>query len=124
MGLFDRWRRKKKDEKAVRRSIRGREIYQPAGTERVERRLIEELGVVESREVSKLLSEANQLIQRRKELQIERSNLLTRLDSGEISGIEFRKELRACIQESAQLSEDLRRISSRLIQLGHPGVAA
>jgi hypothetical protein len=123
LGLFDRWRRGKKDEKA-KKAIRGREIYQPTGTAKVDRKSVEELGPVEAGEVSKLLAEANQLIQRREELQTERGALLKRLDKGELTAIEFRKELMARIQEGAQVSEDLRKISSRLTQLGHPGVAA
>jgi hypothetical protein len=122
MGLFDRWRRGKKDQKTA--SIRGRKTYQPSGTAKVERTSVEDLGPVESGEVVKLLSEAERLIERREELQVERSALLKKLDNAELTAIEFRKELMARIQEGAQVSEDLRKISSRLTQLGHPGVAA
>jgi hypothetical protein len=124
LGLFDRWRRGKKDKKAARSSIRGREIYQPTGATKVEKRAMEDLGPVESGEVAKLLADAQRLIHRREELQVERSALLKKLDNAELTATEFRKELMARIQEGAQVSEDLRKISSRLTQLGHPGVAA
>ena len=119
MGLFDRWRREKKREKP-KTTIRHSTIYKPTGTTTVEKKPVEEVGVVDSGEVANLLAEAERLIQRREELQMERTTLLKKLDNAELTAIEFRKQLMAKIQEGAQVSEDLRRISSRLTQLGHP----
>ena len=121
MGLFDRWRREKKEKKTPT-TVRGTGIYKPTGTVKIERKPVEELGPAEASEVSKLRADADRLIQRREELQIERTDLLKKLDNAELTAIEFRKQLMAKIQEGAQLSEDLRRISSRLTQLGHPSL--
>jgi hypothetical protein len=125
MGLFDRWRRDKKKERP-KTTVRHSGVYKPTGTSgtdaAVEKKPVEELGVVEAGEVENLLAQAQSLIERREELQVERTALLKKLDNAELTATEFRKELMAKIQEGAQVSEDLRRISSRLTQLGHPSL--
>ena len=121
MGLFDRWRREKK-KKEPTTTVRGTGIYKPTGTAKVERKPVEELGPAEATEVAKLRADAERLIQRREELQVERTTLLKKLDNAELTAIEFRKQLMVKIQEGAQVSEDLRKISSRLTQLGHPSL--
>ena len=69
-----------------------------------------------------LVAEYERLVRRRDELQRERSQLTIRLDNGELSPIEFRKELMARIQEAASVAERIKEVSSRLIALGYRGI--
>lgn len=77
-------------------------------------------GTEAASEVDALLAEHHHLLQKREDLQKERSELTMKLDSGELGAIEFRKQLMAMIQEASQVSESLRNNASKLTSLGHP----
>jgi predicted nucleic acid-binding Zn-ribbon protein len=73
-------------------------------------------------EMNSLLAEYQRLVQRREALTTERTELTTRLDRGELTAAQFHKELRARIQEAAQVSENLRATAARLSELGYTGL--
>ena len=77
-------------------------------------------GTEAASEVEALLAEHNSLLQRREDLQKERTELTMRLDSGELGATEFRRLLMTMIQEASQISESLRDNASKLTSLGHP----
>jgi chromosome segregation ATPase len=72
--------------------------------------------------MNSLLAEYQRLVQRREALTTERTELTTRLDRGELTAAQFHKELRARIQEAAQVSENLRATAARLSELGYTGL--
>ncbi|MFQ5832614.1 MAG: hypothetical protein ACE5H4_07930 [Candidatus Thorarchaeota archaeon] len=123
MGIFDRWRRKKKPEEKSR--VRAREIMTSKGPVPITspRPTLEALGPEDSSEVNALLSERRDLLQRRRELQQKRTDLTARLDNGELEPSEFRKQLMSMIQEASQVSDNLRDNASKLNALGHPVAA-
>ena len=119
MGLFDRWRRK--DKPKVKSTVKGREIMTPKGPALAAKpKMAKDLRV--EGDVGALLAEHERLLQRREELQVERTNLTMKLDSGELEATEFRKKLMAMIQEAARVSDNIRENASKLTALGHPGV--
>ena len=73
-------------------------------------------------EIVTLVAEYERLSARREELQEERRELTARLDRGELTPIEFRKQLMEKIQEAAQVSENLKDTSAKLTALGYRGV--
>ncbi|TXT56043.1 MAG: hypothetical protein BAJATHORv1_30427 [Candidatus Thorarchaeota archaeon] len=121
MGLFDRWRRKEKKEKKT--VVRGREIMRVEAPERTPKKSEVEQTPESKEKITQLIAEYQRLVARREELQRERSELTRRLDSGELTAIQFRKELMNRIQEAAKITDGIRETSSQLIALGHPGVA-
>ncbi|MGY5880080.1 MAG: hypothetical protein RTV31_07500 [Candidatus Thorarchaeota archaeon] len=114
MGLFDRWRRKKKPVATV-------QLKEPKKTK------TEDAGSAEpdtegvSEDVDVLIAEYERLVQRREELQVERHELTATLDRGEIDPDEFRKELMNRIQEAATVSDNLRNTATKLTSLGYRG---
>ncbi len=122
MGLFDSWRRKKKHVQPAR--VRGREIMTtgPAVKEPEKAPPVEALPPEQQGELVNLVAEYERLYQRREELQAERSDLTARLDNGELTALEFRKELMSRIQEAAIVSEKLKETASRLTAMGYKGV--
>ena len=123
MGIFDRWRRRKKQE--ARSTVRAREMMRTESKPSVPKPKIETPVTPErENEVRRLLAEHVQLVRRKEQLQHQRGELTKRLDDGELTAIEFRKELMAKIQEAAEVSENLRNTSSRLTELGHHGIAS
>ncbi|MFX0045788.1 MAG: hypothetical protein ACFE8Z_08075 [Candidatus Hermodarchaeota archaeon] len=122
MGIFDRWRRKKPPE--VKSTVKAREIMTSQGPmQRVTPRpSLVKPGTEAASEVDTLLAEHHRLLQKREDLQKKRTELTTKLDSGELGAIEFRKQLMAMIQEASQVSESLRNNASKLTSLGHPVV--
>ncbi len=120
MGLFDSWRRRKRGTHE-RSQVRAREILVsdsvPSKT-----KALREIPEEDQEEVVKLVAEYERLVRRRDELQTERSQLTVRLDNGELTAIQFRKELMSRIQEASQVAERLKQVSSRLIELGYRGV--
>jgi len=73
-------------------------------------------------EVVSLVAKYERLVKRREELQAERGELTEKLDRGELSPTEFRKNLMSKIQEASTVSDKIKRTSSRLTQLGYRGV--
>jgi hypothetical protein len=122
LGLFDRWRRKKLPE--TKRTVKAREIMTSQGPmpRATPRPSLVTPGSEAASEVEALLAEHHRLLQRRDDLQKERADLTLKLDSGELSATEFRKQLMAMIQEASQVSDNLRSNASRLTSLGHPVV--
>jgi hypothetical protein len=121
MGLFDRWRRKDTKKKVGQTRIRGAEIVKTDSVPS-EAPEVKDLSASEQDEVVSLVAEYERLSKRREELQEERGALTKRLDSGELTAIEFRKLLMEKIQEAAQVSDSLKSTSSRLTALGYRGV--
>ncbi|MBD3407395.1 MAG: hypothetical protein GF411_14860 [Candidatus Lokiarchaeota archaeon] len=121
MGLFDRWRRKEK--KKTKTVVKGREIMRVEAPERKPKTEEVEKTPESKEKIAKLIAEYQRLVERREELQRERSELTRRLDSGELTAIQFRKELMNRIQEAARITDGIRETSTALIELGHPGVA-
>ena len=100
MGLFDSWRRKKK--KDTRTTVKAREIMRPTEPLPEKDRSapdLESLDPETQGEIVQLVAEYERLSRRRQELQEERGTLTDRLDNGELTAIEFRKELMTRIQE-------------------------
>jgi hypothetical protein len=122
LGLFDRWRRKKPPE--TKSTVKAREIMTSQGPmpRASPRPSLVKPGTEAASEVDTLLAEHHRLLQRREDLQKERTELTMKLDGGELSAIEFRKQLMAMIQEASQVSENLRENASKLTSLGHPVV--
>jgi len=65
-------------------------------------------------EMISLVTEYERLVLRRKELQNERGDLTNQLDRGELTAIEFRKQLMAKIQEAAHVLENLRETAAKI----------
>lgn len=110
LGIFDRWRRwrlRKKSDQA---------------TEEKERVPTTKISPEEVGGITDLVAEYERLVKRRADLQVERGELTAKLDNGEITAIEFRKLLMKKIREAAQVAENLKTVSSRLIELGYRGV--
>ncbi|MHA1653395.1 MAG: hypothetical protein ACTSYX_10060 [Candidatus Thorarchaeota archaeon] len=122
MGLFDSWRRRRKTGTAERARIKSREILVSDSAPTTAPAPPTELPPETQAEVVSLVAEYERLVRRRDELQRERSQLTIRLDNGELSPIEFRKELMARIQEAASVAERIKEVSSRLIALGYRGI--
>ena len=112
MGLFDGWRRKKKT---------------TAGPTKVKEKPVGEIdesipeSLNEDAGVNELLAHYINLTQRREELQKESDALTQQLDSGEISAIDFRKELMIRIIEAASVNDQLKDTEGKLISLGYKG---
>ena len=123
MGLFDSWRRKKKTTSKPTR-VRGREnLTTGAAIPAVQRTpAVESLPAETQVELKGLVAEYERLYQRREELQVERSELTNRLDKGELTAIEFRKELMSRIQEAASVSDELKDTAAKLTAMGYRGV--
>ncbi len=115
MGLFDGWRRKRKREAAVK-------LQEPKMSKSVESRVSEAIEESEQVDTVSLVAEYERLIQRKEILQVERGELTTKLDRGEIEADDFRKELMNRIQEAAEVSEKLRITAAKLTSLGYRGV--
>ena len=115
MGLFDRWRRKKKPAPQP--------VARPRETTKVASEASTDDSVTEggSETITSLLGKYEDLVQRREKLQVERADLTRKLEDGNLDAAEFRKELMARIQEAAQVSENLRETTVRLTQLGYRG---
>ena len=123
MGLFDSWRRKKRTDVQPTR-VKGREIM-TSGTHVPEPErtpLVDALPVEEQNALVALVAEYERLYQRREELQNERSELTIRLDNGELTALEFRKELMNRIQEAAAVSDKLKETAAKLTSMGYKGV--
>jgi regulator of replication initiation timing len=74
-------------------------------------------------EVNGLVAEYERMVERRKALQTEKDELTARMDKGEITAQQWRRQLMASTQEAAQLSEKIRVISARLRWLGYSGLS-
>ncbi len=123
MGLFDSWRRRKK--KKSRTTVKAREIMTPS-TPMPEKGItppdVDELDPETQGELVKLVADYERLQKRREKLQDERSALTERLDKGELTAIEFRKELMSRIQEAATVSEELKETAAKLTSMGYRGI--
>jgi len=126
MGLFDSWRRKKTQPPEPKTVVRGREIMRTGVPKQAvpaaRPATIEVPKPAAKSEMNSLLAEYQRLVQRREALTTERTELTTRLDRGELTAAQFHKELRARIQEAAQVSENLRATAARLSELGYTGL--
>ncbi|TFG13244.1 hypothetical protein EU537_07105 [Candidatus Thorarchaeota archaeon] len=123
MGLLDRWRRRgKKKEKEQKK--RGREILTSGDKPDIQRSApgVETLDDETKNELVSLVAEYERLKRKRQVLQEDRAKLTERLDRGELSTAEFRKELMSKIQEASRVSEKLKATSSRLTALGYRGI--
>jgi len=123
MGLLDRWRRRgKKKEKEQKK--RGREILTSGDKPDFEQRApsVESLDDETKNELVTLVAEYERLKRKRQVLQEDRAQLTERLDRGELSTTEFRKELMSKIQEAARVSEKLKDTASKLTSLGYRGI--
>ncbi len=115
MGLFDSWRRKRVPATPVKLETPARPLPSP------EKNDVEQ-STSGFDDVNNLVSEYEYLIRRREELQQERKELTNKLDQGQLDANEFRQHLMDRIQEAAQVSENLRIISTKLTSLGFRGV--
>ncbi len=123
MGLLDRWRRRgKKKEKEQKK--RGREILTSGDKPDSGRGApsVESLDDEEKSELVFLVAEYERLKRKRQVLQDDRAKLTERLDRGELSTTEFRKELMSKIQEASRVSEKLNNTTSKLTALGYRGI--
>jgi hypothetical protein len=117
MGLFDSWRRRRrKKEFMALKDRKSSEAETPMPTRP------EGLTPVEKGEVANLVSRYEELHKRRAELHVERAQLTKQIDNGELTALKFRKQLMLKIQEAAQVSDNLKELASRLIELGYRGV--
>ena len=117
MGLFDSWRRRRrKQEFTALKDRRSSEVKAPTPTRP------DELTPVEKGDVDNLVTLYEELHKRRAKLHTERSQLTHQLDNGELTALQFRKQLMLKIQEAAQVSDSLKETASRLIELGYRGV--
>ena len=109
MGIFDNWRRKKlkAEAKSSKPSVKPRKPVK-----------MTEDG---KQDMDVLLAEHEKLTLRREELQSEREVLTKRLDGGELTALEFRKELMSRIQEASSVSDQLKDIAASLISMGYRG---
>ena len=115
MGLFDRWRRKKKSKTTVQ--LQEPEKLKPAKDSTTETSVKGEEDTLVD-----LVVEYERLVKRREELQVERGELTAKLDRDEIDHDDFRKELMSKIQEAATVSENLRIAAAKLTSQGYRGV--
>ena len=115
MGLFDSWRRKRESATTVK-------LEKPPKPLPVSKEETSEEKKPVDNEVVQLVAEYERLVKRREELQVERGELTSKLDRGEIDANEFRQQLMSRIQEAAQVSENLRTTSAKLTSLGYRGV--
>ncbi|MGY5852314.1 MAG: hypothetical protein RTU92_01965 [Candidatus Thorarchaeota archaeon] len=122
MGLFDRRRRRKETKKVG--IVRGREHMTPARpmAEPTPPPDLDRMTPEAQGEIVTLVAEYERLVARREELQVERGQLTAQLDRGDLTAIEFRKQLMVKIQEAAQVSETLKETSGKLTALGYRGV--
>ncbi len=122
MGLFDKWRRK--SDTRTQAVVRGREHMRPAKPlpEREERVKFDEVAPEVQQKLLSLVAEYERLSRRRDELQRERGELTFKLDKGELTAMEFRKQLREKIQEASRLTERMKETSNQLSALGYRGV--
>jgi chromosome segregation ATPase len=131
MGIFDTWRRKKPEQPGAKIPVRRPETMLTEGARPATMSRPTAPGIVrlEARspaaqtEVSGLVAEYERMVDRRKALQTERDELTARLDKGEITAQEWRKQLMASTQEAAQLSEKIRITSARLKWMGYTGLS-
>jgi predicted nucleic acid-binding Zn-ribbon protein len=113
MGLFDSFRRKKKERpKPVLATEAKGEKQRPSKAGSFS-------PLPGQDDVNELLKKRAELYGRREALQHERESLTAQLDNGELSASDFRKELMARIQEASQVSEGIREIDGLLSALGH-----
>ena len=113
MGLFDSWRRKKPTTTV---KTRPREVKKDAS------KASGDSGATPSMEsIDTLLGEYNRLAERRDVLSVEREELTSKLERGEIEATQFRKELMLRIQEASRVSESLRETTAKLSELGYRG---
>ena len=110
MGLFDRWRRKQQKER------KKPTLVEPA------KAFATEMAPKAEGEVESLVAEYERLVKRRAELQVERGQLIQRLDNEEMEAKEFRSLLMGKIQEAAQVADDLKTTAAKLTELGYRGV--
>jgi hypothetical protein len=115
MGLFDSWRRKKAPPAVVK-------LQEPKKPIVPDIKKDGDSIAAEPTDVASLVAEYERLVLRREKLQIERRELIEKLDRGELGPDEFRVQLRNRIQEAAQVSENLRTTSTKLTSLGYRGV--
>jgi predicted nucleic acid-binding Zn-ribbon protein len=73
-------------------------------------------------ELATLISEYQFLVKRRTQLQDERSELAQSMDSGQMTGNEFRMSLMSKIQELAQVATSMKSKATRLSELGYRGL--
>ncbi|MHA1926986.1 MAG: hypothetical protein ACTSV2_00245 [Candidatus Thorarchaeota archaeon] len=106
MGLLDSWRRKKQKRPATTRRIVPKAVDAASDTEM---------------NIPALLAEYEKLFHRREELQIERMALTKQLDDGDVTALQFRKELKKRIQEASDISDQLKGTAGHLISLGYTG---
>ncbi len=117
MGLFDSWRRRRrKKEFMASKDRKSSEAKTPTPTRP------DELTPVEKGDVDNLVTLYEELHKRRAKLHTERSQLTHQLDNGELTALQFRKQLMLKIQEAAQVSDSLKETASKLIELGYRGV--
>ncbi|MDF1537770.1 MAG: hypothetical protein P1Q69_02590 [Candidatus Thorarchaeota archaeon] len=115
MGLFDSWRRKKTT------PVPTRQIAKPVVKPVVTGEDTETSSIGEESSIDELLVHYNERAARREDLQHERNKLTERLDTGEVSAIDFRKELMSLIQEAATVNDQLKETEGKLISLGYSG---
>jgi predicted transcriptional regulator len=115
MGIFDRWRRKEQPKTVIK-------LQEPKKPIAPELKTSGEPAATKPTDVNSLIAEYERLTLRREELQAERRELNERLDRGELSPDEFRTHLMDRIQEAAQVTENLRYTSAKLISLGYRGL--
>ncbi len=136
MGLFD-WVKRKikgKEERRKKDDVRKKSKAKTRGTAKkmdveAERTVdtdmptsIEGAPQEKEQEIVRLVAEYERLVERREKLQTERGQLTKKLDQGEVSPTEFRKQLMSKIQEASNVSDKIKRTSARLTQLGYRGV--
>lgn len=131
MGIFDTHRRKKPEQQGAKGPVNARDIMRAglANTSATSRPAAVDVSRPAVRspagqsEVTSLLAEYDRLVQKREALRVERDELMARLDRGEITAQEWRKNLMARTQEAAQISEKLRITIARLKFIGYTGLA-
>jgi len=131
MGIFDTWRRKKPEQPGVKIPVRRPETMptQEARLATISRQTAPEIvrsvarSAAAQSEVNGLVAEYERMVERRKALQTEKDELTARMDKGEITAQQWRRQLMASTQEAAQLSEKIRVISARLRWLGYSGLS-
>ena len=83
------------------------------------------LEVVQSESRTELVEQLT-LYQRLKkshrELISNKESLTMRMDRGEITGAQFRKELMACLLEAARIHDTIKKTAAHLVQLGYRGI--
>ncbi len=110
MGIFDSLLRKKYKKKMVHIEQKEKPVEKPV------------VSKSSDDEINVLLEKYQRLIEKRDELIRTRQELTEKLDRGEVSPIEFRKILIEKIKENTEISMEIREISAKLAELGHPVV--